>query len=232
MEELRNLELDDTAPMAGPSGGHPSTKVLFLLEEFKVHKAFILETQKRMTTFTIAAIAVATTLLTGSANFLFTADVKGGWQLAYVALFPSILLIVTMRLMTAHRAAIGSTAAYIVVGIEKELGVTGFESLIHETRRWVPTQEANDPIADAFHLLIAASFLVFLFGMGRIEPPATSLAFYVHVLPLALLYMVFLKTSRRFKTVIPPSVEEGLDNWSRAMASLRTAHARRAEKAV
>ena len=135
-----------------------------------------------------------------------------------------------MRLMTAHRAAIGSTAAYIVVGIEKELGVTGFESLIHETRRWVPTQEANDPIADAFHLLIAASFLVFLFGMGRIEPPATSLAFYVHLLPLALLYMVFLKTSQRFKTVIPPSVEEGLDNWSRAMASLRTAQARRAEK--
>jgi hypothetical protein len=94
----------------------------------------------------IASIAVATTLLTGASNFVFTASDSGVWLLPYVALFPTLLLLVTMRLMTSHRAAIGGTAAYILVGIEQELGVIGFESVFREARRLSPGQEANDPM--------------------------------------------------------------------------------------
>lgn len=224
MEELLNPELDDTPPSGESTASSPA--VLFLLEEYKVYKAFILETQKRVTTYTIASIAVATTLLSGVSNFIFTRDESDIWLLPYIALFPALFLLITMRLMTSHRAAIGGAAAYIVVGIEEALGVSGSESVLREARRLRVMKEANDPIADAFHLLIIASFIVFAFGIGKIEPPAKSIWFYAHLLAFAPIYLYFVRSARQFRNAIPPAVEANIAALSQAIQSIKASKAR------
>lgn len=163
-----------------------------VLEEFRqLHEHLRVYENGMLTAFTVSVVAYGS-LLAATFGYLFGPDRQSSGNLTvsacYVLLAPAVLVILSLKVLTAYRNDIFRFAFYLQVFFEERLGGTTWQTALTAYRRKGST-ETGTPFVLTLWVLLCISLLAFAYAVLTVESAYASRHLVVILAPIAAMYL-------------------------------------------
>lgn len=144
-------------------------RINYLLEEFKELRKEIMFLEKSVGQYSIAAIIASISLLSGVGAIIFKSDfnyINNSFPIVpYFFLFPPLILVSILLILSSHRRDIHRIGTYIQVFIEENIFGDGWEVRLNQFRK-INEGESLDHIPKVFWVIYLLSVALFLFAFN------------------------------------------------------------------